>query len=272
MTAGRLILILSAVVGVAIGLEKVGAFKLSPETDIAFRWSPVTLADGRSAIRFTNDAGSLSCWLRLSVSSPGVRPEEARLSAGDALALTVERWEPDRAELTVSKAPNPPAGGQFIWPAGVPIDVVWPSPSVAAAGLTDWTVHLTDKPSDSWAKARQRFWWTRISWCLLAIALIGAGVGALKESSEHQERVTPRGLVRTIVEGIEGPSRKETRQLRAVLTKVLLGGATVTEAMDALRVPATRSVRFQLLIRARTAFVGRLKRIQTELDGYAALL
>lgn len=47
--------------------------------------------------------------------------------------------------------------------------------------ILDRAVYPHDQPSDSDAKASHRWWWTRVSSVLLAVALIGTGVTAWGE-------------------------------------------------------------------------------------------
>jgi hypothetical protein len=268
MLLKRSLAVLSALAALLLGLEKVGVFRLVPAGDVGFRAVAERLRDGREALLLHSDVGDLSCWIRLVVrlgaaSSGGW---EASMSSGEALAVFVENVDATHERVSISKAPDAQKQDPFTWRAGSPVRVVRTGAPTGPLTLSDWAVYATTQPSDTARKALIRTWWTRISWVLLVLALGGAALTAWPKREEPQA-VGSLALVRSIVSTIEGTDAEQTALLRRFLTKVLLEGVPVREALDALNIPSTPyHVRPQFRGRARRVFLDRVSTVKQDLD------
>jgi len=268
----RILLVVSAVATVVLGLEKVGAYQIVPGGDLHLQSQPLAGA-ARPGLSLRNDAGNLTCWIRLVVRADRGQPTFGVPSwSGDPLTIVPRALGANLHEVKISKQPNPPDGVPFLWRAGLPLDLeTLGSPGVPIT-LEDWVVFPNNQPSDTRAKAQRRWWWTRISWGLLVLSLIGTVLTALKEK-EERETVTTLTLVRTIIISIEGQSQEETKKVRVFLTKVLLQDTPIAEALTSVGVPENDKVtRFRFLARATSLFLERIRVVEVELDRYAAHL
>jgi hypothetical protein len=263
----RILLGLSAVATVILGLEKVGVYQFVPGADLRFQGQ--TLSDGaRVGLSLRNDAGDLTCWIRVVVRAGGNgQPSFSATNwSGDPLTIVPHALGANLHELTISKQAAPPDGVPFLWRAGLPLEIET-SPAVPLT-LEDWVVFPNNQPSDTRAKDNRRWWWTRLSWGFLALSVLGTLLTALKEK-EERETVTTLTLVRTI----EGRDPQETKRVRAFLTKVLLEDTPVREALTSARLPAqSTAAKFVFLTQATSLFRERIRVIQEELDGYTRLL
>ena len=273
MPGRRILLTLAAVAAVLLTLEKVGVFELVPGANLRFHWSPLTLADGRSALAMRSDVGDIAAWMQLVVgwNGPDIGTFTASIPGGDPLAVDVQAAGPSRRHISISKAPSPPQGTPFSWRAGVPLELAHSSGEVGPLVVEDWIIYPSTQASDSATKARLRRIWTVISWVLLAISV--AGVAITTWSEKEESLVMPVALVRSIVGSVEGVNATETKQLRSFLSKVLIRGATVNEALDSLAIPRKpfyMRPRFQA--RARRVFLDRIDAVKAELDDFGARL
>lgn len=166
MGVRRILLVVSAVATFVLLLEKVGAYQIVPGGDLHLQSQP--LADAaRPGLSLRNDAGNLTCWIRLVVRADRGQPTFGVPSwSGDPLTIVPRALGTNLHEVKISKQPNPPDGVPFLWRAGLPLDLeTLGSPGVPIT-LEDWVVFPNNQPSDTRAKAQGRWWWTRISWGL----------------------------------------------------------------------------------------------------------
>jgi hypothetical protein len=267
MFSRRVLLVVSAVAAVLLGLEKVGVFRFVPPGDVGFRALPEVLPDGRQALVLHSDVGDLTCWIRLVVGSDTAAsgPWEASISSGETLVVAAQAMGAAQ-QLSISKPPDPQRQEPFVWRTGSQIRVVRNGPSSDPIRLDDWAVYATTQPSDTASKALLRTWWTRGSWVMLILALVGAGLAAWPKA-ETPQIAGSVALVRSIVSTVDGTDAADTDQARAFLRKVLLEGVPVREALDALRLPTTPyRIRPQFVARARRIFLDRIFTVKQDLD------
>lgn len=273
MSVRRFLLVISAVAAVVLALERVGVYQFVPAGDIRFQSESFT-TPVRSGVTLRNDAGDLTCWIRLIVTceGPGQKNFVVPTWSGDPLAIHSRSIDNDRYKLDISKEPIPPAGTQFLWRAGLPLSLEITGPQPRSITVEDWAVFPHNQPSDTRAKAERRWWWTRISWVLLLLSVIGTVLTALKEKEERKV-VTALTLVHTIIIITEGHDQADTKKLRGFLSKVLLEGTPVREALTSIGLPETETrARQVFLARATSSFLERIQVVVQELDHFFALL
>ncbi|HVH89457.1 MAG TPA: hypothetical protein VM912_22260 [Terriglobales bacterium] len=98
------------------------------------------------------------------------------------------------------------------------------------------------------------------------MSLIGVIIEAVDKVREKREPFTPQRCLQQLIGGIEGDDDTETKQMRGVLGKVLLEGATVQEVIAPLKLTPTQQKIFW--IKTATRFRNRLGTLVGELARY----
>ena len=256
MSKPRIAFVLSTLVAVVTGLDKIGGMPIAPGPDTHFR---VTSVPGAwPTWRLESDKGNLTCFVELVVqcSRPDLAIVTARVLPGDELGVQAEST-PSGHLRTVLESKAPAGTRMFDWPAGSPIEVCFEGLESAEPQLVDWTLFLADDEADTRSKATWRSSWRWISLIALLISVPAALItGWPREKPEVTDPATR--CVVDIIEGVEGVDAKDTERIRVLLRKVCLESAPLSEAWEAAGV--TGSVeRVRIWRRARERFSARLE-------------
>lgn len=255
------ILVLSAVAVVLLGLQQVGTYLLIPGGDTGFE---AKVLPSRQ-LQLTSDVGDLVCRINLTVNvaTSGTTQWTAVGWQGEPLSVMTQSLGGNRYDVTIEKHPG--RATPFQWRAGIPLVLGAGNTIAGAPTVESWAVYASDKESDSSVKAERRWLWTRVSWALLGIVLIGTAVGVLREREEG-EAVTARALMRSIIDSIEGDNGSHTRKVRQFLKLVLLQETPRDQALIKVRAGSSLTQRAGFQFSAGKLFRDRINLALAELQ------
>jgi hypothetical protein len=244
---------LAAPAVILLSLNQLGGTPLSKGYDTGFS---ATMENSRLALR--TETGDLTCWVRLRLPA-GVQYTSASLSSGTPLAVYQEMVHEGNQWIAIVAQGQKPEE-KFKWPSGATLVVN----ASGDATPSDWKVFLSDQAFDSNERARLRKRTFRGSLVLLAFALLGAGITAYAKEKGETVTLTHERFLAELIKSTEG-SGKETKWMQQILTKVLLQGIPVKDAISALpfkNINERRAIWFK----ARSQFRGRLQALIVSLN------
>jgi hypothetical protein len=100
--------------------------------------------------------------------------------------------------------------------------------------LHDWYVFPSNKNFDSKQRARWReslFW---LAMALLILAVTGGILEGLEKVRSKREAFSPQRCVEAVIHSVDGRDPAESETMQLILEKVLIGGASVEEALAPL--------------------------------------
>lgn len=248
----RIILItLAAPAVILLGLNQLGGTPISKGYDTGFT---ATVENTRLAL--TTETGDLTCWVRLRLPATATS-FSANLSTGTPLVVYQEMVHNGNQWIAIS-APGQNREEKFKWPSGSALFLSAtgnsdPTPS-------DWKVYLSDQAFDSKDRARWRKIAFAASLVLLGIALIAGAFEAHAKLKPESVTFTHERCLEELIKSTEGSTKKETKWMQQILTKVLLQGITASDAVAPL--PLKTSVQKRAIwFKARAQFRGRLEQL-----------
>jgi hypothetical protein len=231
----RLVLIaLAAPALTLLGLHELGGTPISKGFDTGFRWS-ADVANHRLVLTAQAE-GDLTCWLRIQIPQTSGRLS-ARTSTNDELRVYKEADDGQDQWIAVVKNSQAPQD-KFIWASGATLYIYAPAPFRLA--IHDWYLFPSNKNFDSEQRARWReslFW---IATALLILAVTGGVLEGVEHVRSKREAFSPQECVESVIRSVEGRDPAESETMRSILEKVLIGGATVEEALAPLRLSDRR--------------------------------
>ncbi len=268
----KLLAALGAVGGVLLGLQSIGVTPVAPGYDTGFHRS-AACADAQG-LCFSTDAGDLSVLATLRVHAPEADSAagwQAMLTNGAALAVAADRVANGTWRLRIEKPDSSLRLSKFKWPSGVALQVWHRHPG--SIRLEDWEVSPENASYDSRSRASWRTVWF---WLLLGLLGIGLVSVVWDQLGKKPEELSVQALIaqlvrRTILE-VQGDSDEETRKIRELLGKVLLGSVPVVEALREVEPESQGPRRQALFFKARARFLAHLDKLQQIFDTYRILL
>jgi hypothetical protein len=258
----RVVFICSTIFAVVLGLDTIGGRPIAPGFDTKLRSSWSQTSQGFPVLRLETDAGDLQCWIRLRVSgafqsepSLNVLPRIIRSGVGPTdLIYRIGSSGAGWADLEVL-APGSPQE-KFSWPSGRALEVLFASDHPLTFALDDWWIFLGEGEGDSQFKASWRHTWFWLSLGALILS-VGTAIYTGWPRAERTSKDPLKDCLRTLVAQVEGASVDKTRDMQALLLRVVFDGAEVREALEGLKGP-TGIRRSQVWLQARSRFLSRL--------------
>jgi hypothetical protein len=143
---------------------------------------------------------------------------------------------------------------KFAWPSG---QKVWLRRARAAPPTpVDWAVFPANGPEDTAVLARRRHYVSVVQIALLGVWLLAMGWREFGPAEGRAPELTPERLVGLLIDSVEGASKKETHQMRAILRK-LQRGATASEALRAAKLDPAKLADKAVLNRSRASLRNR---------------
>jgi hypothetical protein len=265
-TLRRILIALLAPATLLLGLSQLGGTPISKGYNTGFLSK---MEDSpRASLTLSTDVGDLTCWLRLRVPA-GTQTFSAKLSTGSPLGVYQDSLEGSHQWLAIVADGQKPQE-KFKWPSGATVIVSCSEENPASLTLTDWRVFLSDKDYDSKERARWRRILFVVSAALLVLALIGGLLEGYSKLTEKTPFLTSQRCIEDLISSTGGATTQETRWMRSILTKVLLEGVPVTDALAPL--PLSDLKKKALWFKTRGLFRSRLERLILELNNYLSYL
>lgn len=256
----RILIVLAAPAAVLLGLTQLGGTPISKGYDTGFNSAIEYLPETRLVI--STDTGDLTCWLRLRVPA-NASSFSAKLSTGAPLWVYQELAQGSEQWIAIVADGQKPQE-KFKWPSGATLLVNSSDRNEASLTPSDWRVFLSDKDYDSRDRANWRRTLFRVSLVLLGLALVGGLLEGYSRLKEESPPFTSQRCVQELIETTGGATGQETEWIQAVLTKVLLEGVPVTDALAPL--PLKDLEKKVLWFKTRNQFRSRLGRLISDLD------
>ena len=105
---------------------------------------------------------------------------------------------------------------------------------------------------------------------LLGLSIIGGGLQAYSKLTEEAPLLTSQRCIEELIKTTVGSTSQETKWMRSILTKVVLEGVPVTDALAPL--PLSNLKKKALWFKTRGLFRSRLERLILELHNYLSYL
>lgn len=259
-TLRRILIVLAAPAAILMGLNQLGGTPLSKGYETGFSTTVEGSPEPRLAVE--TDAGNLSCWVRLRVPSNSA-VFTAKLSTGSPLWVYQDKDE-GSAQWIAIVADGQKIQEQFKWPAGATLQVSSGDKTAASLAPSDWQLFLSDKGYDSKQRASWRKTLFRFSLLFLSLAIVGGILETHARLKEVSPVLTAQRCIDELIKATEGPSTGETKWMQTILTKVLLEGVAVADALDLL--PLEDFQKRVLWFKTRNQFRSRLERLIVDLN------
>jgi hypothetical protein len=229
----KLVFVVSFLATLLLALEKIGGQPVAPGPETNFAID----ATDPQAWRLSADKGRMTCCLELAFKELSDRAQPAaRITSG--VDLSVHHTQ-DKANLHTIRLAMPDAasarGGLFEWPPSEAIELRF-ADAPAASQLVDWKLYVSDDEADTLGKQRWRRQWFWISCGLLVLSVATALYTGWPSKPPRTGDAAYR-CTEDIIESIDGPSEKRTRQMRTILRKLCLENAPRKEAVGAAGIP-----------------------------------
>lgn len=258
-TIRRLLLVMAAPALILVGLHEIGGTSISKGSETEFAWRANPSAG--QLVLSADSGGTMNCWIRVKIPTVQGKITASTESVPLFVKVTTDEGGGEWVEVTKSATED-----FFDWRSGRDVIIQF-DPKPAQLGVEDWQVFPSSKAPDSKTWAQWRFDLFIVSLVLWGLVLVGAILEALEKYGAKPAEFTSQHCVEQMIDDFEGSDDKQSEQNRKFLRKLLLGGASVEEALAPLNL--NKREQLAVLSRIKGPF---LFKLQSHIDHLSRLL
>jgi hypothetical protein len=245
----KFLLVMAAPALILVGLREIGGTSISKGSETEFVWH-ANSSQGQ-LILSADPGGTMNCWLRVKVPTAQSKITASTEAVPLFVKVTTDESGGEWVEITKTATDD-----FFDWRSGRDVIIQF-DPKPTQLNVEDWQVFPSAKAPDSKTWAEWRHGLFVVSLILWALVLMGAILEALEKYGAKPVPFTSQRCVEQMIDGFEGSDEKQSEENRKFLSKLLLEGSSVQEALAPLNL--NKREQLAVLLRIKGPFLFKLQ-------------